>query len=178
MRAYTVRIPGTPVPQGSSRAFVRGGRAVVTSANPRLRSWRADAAWSISEVARRDGPLEGPVHVGAVFLFPRPVSHFGRKGLLPSAPMLHAQKPDLDKLLRALLDAMTEGGAIRDDSRVVSVSAYKAWTEGEPGTMVSWQEAPGAPVWPQYGVSPREWPRSPSPAPGRVLGHRRAGVHL
>lgn len=36
-------------------------------------------------------------------------------------------KPDLDKLCRALLDGMTDGGLITDDARVVGLHAHKRY---------------------------------------------------
>ena len=40
---------GTAEPQGSSRAFVRGGRAVVTSDNPDLHTWRQVVAYTAQQ---------------------------------------------------------------------------------------------------------------------------------
>jgi crossover junction endodeoxyribonuclease RusA len=36
-------------------------------------------------------------------------------------------RPDLDKLVRAVLDALSEAGVWRDDAQVVSVVARKAY---------------------------------------------------
>ena len=49
MTAVDVFVPGIPVPQGSTKAFVRGGRAIVTSANAKLRPWRSTVseAWIV-----------------------------------------------------------------------------------------------------------------------------------
>lgn len=124
-------VEGTPVPQGSKNAYVRGGRAVLVDANPRLKSWRAEVR-EAAEAAIADAgweTLDEPCHVYLGFTLPRP------KRPRWGAP---AVKPDLDKLTRAVFDALTDAGVWRDDSRVVSMEVTKKY-EGEDG------EVPG--VW-------------------------------
>jgi len=67
------------------------------------------------------------VVVTIVFKMPRPKGHYGARGLRPSAPRLPAVKPDLDKLVRAVLDGITEGGAIHDDAQVCAIAASKTY---------------------------------------------------
>ena len=73
-------------------------------------------------------PLDGPLRLRAVFVFPRPATHFGTGRnagrLKPSAPVYCRTRPDVDKLLRAIGDAIT-GVVFRDDARVVDVAAEK-----------------------------------------------------
>lgn len=117
---------GIPEGQGSMRAFVRGGRARVVHNSPRaLGDWRG----SIATAARGTGkdPFLGPLQVVATFYLPRPRGHYGKRGLLPSAPLYPAVTPDLDKMLRALLDALT-GVLWLDDKQVVQVWCSKAYT--------------------------------------------------
>ena len=128
-------VPGIPVPQGSSRAFIRGGRAIVTSANARLRPWRSTVTAAAAEAHKDAPPISGPVRVRLGFTFPRPAGHFGKRGLRSSAPAYPAVRPDLDKLVRAVLDALTESGCIRDDAQVVSLFAGKVYGEA-PGVSV------------------------------------------
>ena len=130
-----VFIPGIPVPQGSSRAFVRGGRAFVTSANPHLRPWRATLAAAIADATIGAEQLTGPVGVDLDFTFPRPASHFGKRGLRGTAPLFPCGRPDVDKCARAVLDALTDAGAIRDDAQVVELAAVKSYGE-HPGVRV------------------------------------------
>lgn len=134
-------VPGLPQPQGSSRAFVVNGKARITSANGKLKSWRVDVA----KVAM-DGKVEkllGPVQVFVSFEFPRPKGHYGtgrNAGKLRDwAPYWHTSKPDADKLLRATLDALT-GIAWRDDAQVAMAQCKKRYGE-RPGTTIVIQEA-------------------------------------
>lgn len=131
-------IPGVPTPQGSRRHV---GRGITIEANPRLRPWRADAITVIQDKIGTDWtPITGGVQMHCVFWFPRPASHF-RTGkyagqLKESAPVHHIQKPDRDKLDRAVMDALTQSGLWRDDSQCWEALTTKAWTLGAPGTRI------------------------------------------
>ncbi len=122
-------VPGEPQPQGSHQAYTRNGRAWVTSDNPRLRPWRNAVCWHAREALGERPPLTGPVRVELWFSFARPRGHFGRRGLLPSAPAGHAVRPDCDKLARGAIDALTEAGLWRDDAQVAELVATKAYAE-------------------------------------------------
>ena len=131
-----VWVGGIPVPQGSMRAFVRGGRAIITSANPHLRPWRATVTEELSNaIGVGAHPIADPVAVTLEFYFPRPASHFGKRGLHPSAPEFPGGRPDVDKLCRSVLDSLQESGALRDDSLVVTLVARKRYGE-RPGVRV------------------------------------------
>lgn len=122
-------VAGTPVPQGSKNAYVRGGRAVLVDANPRLKAWRAAVRSAAEEAIAEDGweTLDEPCKVHLGFIMPSPKRP--RWGL-------PAVKPDIDKLTRAVFDALTDAGVWRDDSRVVSMNVTKryagsvAWCPG------------------------------------------------
>lgn len=142
---WTLRfwVPGLPAPQGSMKGFVRGGRVVMTSANPRVHPWRQGVAVACEEAADKipalTPPYGGPVFVGVAFYLPRPASHYGKTGLRPSAPAFPGVKPDLDKLARAVLDGMcSDYNLLTDDSRVVVLQAAKHYCrDGEaPGCSV------------------------------------------
>jgi Holliday junction resolvase RusA-like endonuclease len=73
----------------------------------------------------------GPVAISMCFSLPRPKSHFGAKGLKPSAPVHHSGKPDADNLAKLVMDQITKSGRIwKDDSQVVSLTAHKLWASG------------------------------------------------
>lgn len=134
MNELSFTVFGKPAQMGSKKAFVRGGRAIITDDNSEKRKQWANAVSSVAAetMARRD-LIAGPVWLNAVFYFARPKSHFGSGKnsafLKESAPEKHAQTPDLDKLLRCLCDALT-GVVFRDDSQVFRVSCSRVWTTG------------------------------------------------
>lgn len=130
MSGLHIYIPGRPVPQGSKRHI---GRGVMIEQSPHVRAWRQDVTAAAKEAAGADWtPLHGPVRVDIDFRFARPRSHYGtgRNAAVvrDSAPRWPAGRPDVDKLTRAVLDALTAAGIWRDDAQVVDLSAYKDWT--------------------------------------------------
>ena len=80
-----------------------------------------------------------PVVVDLCFFFQRPGRHIstGRIAKLrPSAPACHVQRPDADKLARAILDALDRANVYHDDSQVVDLRARKEWTSSTPGVRI------------------------------------------
>ena len=138
-----VFVPGVPVPQGSARAFVVGKRAIVTGANPKTNPWRADVAAGVrSAIGEQIVHPNGAVAVELRFVMPRRKSE--PKRITPA----HTRKPDLDKLARALLDAIT-GLVFTDDSQVSELLATKrtAAIGEQPGVLIRW-----APVDPRRAL--------------------------
>ena len=125
-----IRVYGDPAPQGSKRVF--NGRVVEASGN-KLKVWRkAIAAACQNLVSEEHSLLLGPVRVEVEFYLPRPVSVTIKKRALPIVP------PDLDKLLRGLLDGIGQSEVIwGDDSQVVQIEAVKLYADDmEPGATV------------------------------------------
>lgn len=78
--------------------------------------------------AQRRRVLTGPLQLDVTFAIARPKGHYGKRGLLPSAPLFVTVRPDVTKLLRGLEDALT-GVLWRDDAQVVKQHACKVYTE-------------------------------------------------
>lgn len=108
---------GIPVPQGSMRAFVQAGRPVLTSTAKGLGLWRETIRGAAQPFA---GLIEGGIAVELTFYLPRP------KSLPRSRIVQHAKRPDLDKLIRAALDALT-GVLWHDDAQVCCIWAAKLY---------------------------------------------------
>jgi crossover junction endodeoxyribonuclease RusA len=132
MKEYRFEAVGDPVSQGSMRAFMVAGRPIVThTKGVKLNEWRDIIGW-----AARDAVKEvhaGPITVGAVFWFLRPASVSAKK-----RPYMTV-KPDIDKVTRALLDALT-GIVFRDDSQVVKLDVQKRYCDEnvkQPGVAVT-----------------------------------------
>jgi len=123
-----VDVIGTPAPQGSKRGLVIGDRAVLVESSKNVKPWReaVKQAVMLAYPAReRRSPtlLLGPVALEVCFRIAKP-----KKPRYESP----GTKPDVDKLLRSTLDALKDAGVYEDDSRVVSVLAYKVFA-GEEG---------------------------------------------
>lgn len=124
-RTITIWIPGNPATQGSTRAFVVGGRARVVHDNPKTRPWRNVIAGEVRRaLAGRYAPT-GPVLMTCNFMIPRPPSHWRKDGE-PRKSAREFPRLDVDKLGRALLDALT-GVAYLDDSQVTQLLISKAY---------------------------------------------------
>jgi len=106
------RVDGLPVPQGSMRVF--NGHEVHNK-GAELAVWRA----AVAIEARRAGctPEPGPVKLDLLFSMPKPKTV---KRLHPTVA------PDLDKLIRAVLDSMT-AIAYLDDGQVTEINAIKVY---------------------------------------------------
>lgn len=125
-----VFVPGRPAPQGSKRYLGRaGGKGITVESSKAVAPWRADIRDRLLAEHAGDGPIDGALAVCLVFVMPRPASTPKRS--TPAA----VKRPDLDKLARAVLDAIGSAGVWRDDSQVVHLRASKRLAEPD--------EAPG-----------------------------------
>jgi Holliday junction resolvase RusA-like endonuclease len=139
---------GTPIPQGSHKAFVvgkKGGpqRAIVTDDNQRTKPWKQTVKHAALEaIDAAAWPMtERPVAVQVMFRLPRPKGHYGSGRnahiVKASSPDYPAVKPDGDKLVRALLDALGEAGVWRDDAQVIEIYAIKVYADHDvPGARI------------------------------------------
>lgn len=123
----TLWVPGQPAPQGSKR-HVGGGRLIESSKY--LKPWRNLVAQYAHQAEFELAP--GPVAVAVSFVLRRPVS-------APKTKHIHAiHRPDVDKLIRAILDALT-GIAYADDAQVTQLYAGKrlAVVGEAPGALIT-----------------------------------------
>ena len=127
-------VAGVPAPQGSKVRTKWGMR----EDNPATRPWRQAVGFEALAAMKGAPPHSGPLRLEVVFAFPRPKSHYGTGKnadvLKAAAPTLHTAKPDVDKLVRAIGDAVT-GVCCRDDSQFALVVARKIY--GTPGARVT-----------------------------------------
>ena len=120
MTALHLFVPGSPAPQGSKR-HVGKGRMVESSSA--VGPWRERVAlaahqWSL-EHKIAGLPIGGtPLRVTLKFVMPRPASTAQHKFVAA------IKRPDIDKLSRAVLDALTDVW-FADDSAVTHLEAFK-----------------------------------------------------
>ena len=136
---------GTPKPRGSKRASLipkRGGGWVEKNGRPIVvarddcvtsKDWMHEVAEAALDAMEGRELITGALILDAEFFFTRPKSHYGSgrnaERLKDSAPVRHTQRPDRDKCLRAVCDAL-KGIVYRDDSQIDSGGTWKAWTQG------------------------------------------------
>lgn len=112
----TFFVPGLPSPQGSKNAYRRGQKIVLVESSKKVKPWRDTVSQVARFVCKR--PIDGAVTVSVHFVMPRTKAMRDK----PAPPMV--QKPDLDKMLRAVNDALT-GIAYADDSQIVRLTGSK-----------------------------------------------------
>src|SRR5918992_1269283 len=121
----SVTVAGTAQPAGNVRRNPRGGG--LYQANKKLRPWQ-ELVGGIVHAARELRPPTGePVALSMRFRFSRPRSHLTKGGgLTKAARRLPSTRPDIDKLVRGVLDALT-GTLYIDDGQVVALYTEKAY---------------------------------------------------
>ena len=135
-------VAGVPVPKGSAKAFMNNGMkfpVVVQDNAEKQKPW----ASAIAYTAQQSGVQyieRGPIRLSVIFYMPRLGSHFGtgkNSGILkPGAPVYHTAKPDLDKLLRCVKDALT-GITWKDDAQVAVGLELKKIYGDYPGVFIT-----------------------------------------
>lgn len=136
-RSFAVVVYGNPAPKGSKRAFVnkRSGRVSLVESSKREKPWRQDVMEAALHARGGASALDGPLRMRLVFTVPKPKSAPKSRRTWPD------RKPDVDKLLRSVLDALVSAGVIADDARVVDMTRLAKVFVGEDPEAL---DAPGA----------------------------------
>lgn len=152
-RTIEFTVLGKPQQRGSKSPIPfqkkQGGLGVrVVDSNKNSQPWMQAVRAAASEEYRCE-PILGPVRACFYFYFARPKCHHVAgdyaKPVKASAPkMYHAQKPDLDKLIRCAMDGISKV-VWKDDCQVASLGdSNKFWTDGQPKMQVTITELEGA----------------------------------
>jgi Holliday junction resolvase RusA-like endonuclease len=138
---FSCWVPGQPQTKGSARGFgfKRGDGSIgvnITNDNPKAKEWQHRIAFFAKQALGNAPPSASPFGVRAVFYFERPAGHvLTRKTVEGSVSRLsatgrkrlhHTTKPDIDKALRVVLDALT-GVLYVDDCQVVDTLVAKKY---------------------------------------------------
>jgi Holliday junction resolvase RusA-like endonuclease len=126
MVEVSLSVTGNPASQGSHAIMY--GRIVQVNSS-KHKAWRkAIVQEAIATLPDDWQPIDEPCELIVNFYLPKPKT-VDRQ--LPSV------SPDLDKLIRAVGDSLTDSGVVTDDSRIVRISARKLYAEGiEPGATI------------------------------------------
>jgi crossover junction endodeoxyribonuclease RusA len=108
-------VPGKPAPQESKRHV---GHGIMVESSHELGLWRERVALAAHHALDGATPFVDAVSVGLEFVLPRPKSTPKRR----TPPAI--KRPDLDKVTRSVLDAIT-GVVLLDDAQVVDLHASK-----------------------------------------------------
>lgn len=137
----TFDVIGDPKGQPRPRAFAFNGHARIYNAST------AEGFKSQIALAAKPHipfvPFRGALRLNLMFRFRRPQSHFKASGLLVAkhSGMDHTQKPDLDNLAKAVMDAMNTLKFWEDDAQICQLMLWKAWATDDqmPGCIVTLQ---------------------------------------
>jgi Holliday junction resolvase RusA-like endonuclease len=127
MAEVSLSVTGNPASQGSHAIMY--GRIVQVNSS-KHKAWRKAIVQEAIAILPDDWqPIDEPCELIVNFYLPKPKT-VDRQ--LPSV------SPDLDKLIRAVGDSLTDSGIVVDDSRIVRISARKLYAEGiPPGVTIS-----------------------------------------
>ena len=128
---FSIFIPGQAAPQGSKRHV---GKGILLESSKRVRPWRDLIVTMCHTQLHGAEGFVGPVDVWLTFRFDRPRHHYGTGRnahlLKPAAPIYPRTGGDLDKLMRAVADALGRkhgAGVIADDADIVTFNAAKRY---------------------------------------------------
>ena len=122
-------VAGTPVGKARPRV-TRSGRVYTPESTAQAEQAIRQAAQQAMQGWPTNGkPMEGPLAVTIYFVMPIPASWSKKlREDASSGFIAHISRPDLDNLIKAVLDALN-GIAYNDDSQICSVSASKFYAQ-------------------------------------------------
>lgn len=109
----------------------KDGRQFLAEAAPKLKPWMRMIIKEAAAMQAEVGTLDGPLMVVAEFRFPIAQARRGLRRCWKTSA------PDLDKLVRALGDALTQSKLIHDDARICALNVWKVETDQWPGVIVT-----------------------------------------
>lgn len=141
MNEFMFYIPGPPRGKGRPRATIRGQHAAVYT-DSKTAAYENLVRMACFEAMRKTAQdaFVGPVSVSVTCKYPTPKNPSKRKlEEFLSGEEKPTKKPDLDNVLKAVLDGIN-GVAFKDDAQVVNITSSKYYSL-EPGVQVIVREA-------------------------------------
>ncbi|MDY6396084.1 MAG: RusA family crossover junction endodeoxyribonuclease [Bacteroidales bacterium] len=134
---YTV--VGIPKPQARPKVFhrtLKSGKPFVSTYSPKTDWFHLVYTESLKQKEMLKNRLVGALELNIIFCMPIPKSISKKKRL-----DLHyvTKKPDLDNLVKAVMDAINNVGLWEDDSQIARIYASKIYSE-EPRCMIGIKE--------------------------------------
>ena len=124
---FSVRI----APKAKSRHRTAGGRAYTDQ--KQVKWEQAFGLYALQEIQSVEGlrnkPLDEPVALVVHFVLPRPKRLLRKRD--PEGQVAHTSKPDLDNLVKSVMDSLNQISLWSDDKVVTQIWASKAYAEKE-----------------------------------------------
>ena len=119
---FVVSVEPIPQPRVKARRIGARGIQIYTPQNASIRAYKAAIAQSAMEAAPQiKEPAEGPLEVFLEFFMERPSTRMGEGEF-------HAIRPDIDNLVKAVLDSLN-GLFWKDDGQIVDLIVRKRWAK-------------------------------------------------
>lgn len=139
METVTFTVVGLPMPKGSLTRMPNGAMlpAGTRDTRERVAAWRYDIQQAATMAMGGRAPFRNALRLAMDMALPVPKTTIRKRqvGWWP-----HVRKPDIDKLLRSVLDHLT-GVVWIDDAQVVSCIVNKSYAwDGQPGADVTVSE--------------------------------------
>ena len=117
-----------PLPQPRPKARRIGkGIQIYTPQNARVKSYKQAVSAAFEEaLGHKEVDLEAPIELRVDFFIKRPSNMCGK--IYPDESFPHVKRPDLDNLVKTIMDGLN-GIAWSDDSNVVRLVARKFYTK-------------------------------------------------
>lgn len=135
-REIVLTIPGKPTPKGSMKCVGQRGKTkhqLVEDHRPGQKVWRSKLVGTVRAHVDVRAEQWAAVAVEVTFTIERPTNQYGTgrnaTHLAVRAPEYPTKQNtnDVDKMLRLILDALTDAELLADDAQVVEVIARKAY---------------------------------------------------
>lgn len=128
LQGWAAEVPGPPVGKGRPRASTRGGRVRLYTPS-KTAQWEGMACVVFRDAWGRRPPLDGPVEVEVVALFPRPQRMRWKTKPMPREPFVST--PDASNVLKAVEDALEKAGVYRDDKQIWRATIEALYCSGD-----------------------------------------------
>lgn len=124
-RKIAFTIFGSPTGKARPR-FARRGKKVVVFTPEATANFETLVKWSFANEVKLEAPFDGQVEIEVYSYFAKPKSWSKKKmSTVPAPPVL--VKPDVDNLLKAVLDGLS-GVAYLDDRQVWKATVTKEYS--------------------------------------------------
>lgn len=124
-----IKVYGQPATKGSMRCIgAHGGRGrhtLIPDNKPEHKVWHRKIMAAGKKALEKYEPLTGPLAIDLTFTFDRPKSVKATSRPWP----VTRSSGDVDKLARAVLDALDDAGLYDDDSQIVTATTAKCYTD-------------------------------------------------
>lgn len=121
-------IYGEPVPKGRPRFSTRG-KFPVAYTPEKTKNYESDVGMMAKAAMGSSEPLEGALEAFIYVTFPVPASYSKKRTeACLSGAEKHTKKPDLDNVVKAVLDGMSDI-VFLSDSQITSIHATKVYDE-------------------------------------------------